>query len=212
MIQLTPTQKRILDYIVHYIERKQLPPSFREIMHQFNYSSLGTVHKHIDSLRKKGVLSQEKKIVPSSSIENKIEESDGDPLLNPMGFIQLPLIGYIRAGYPIETFSKSINLSVPASYAPNPEQSYVLQVRGDALQEEQIVEGDLLIVEAKSTARPGDLVIVLVNHHDTLIKRYYPDDRYVRLEALNSSVRPMILRKDNLEIQGMLTGLLRTYT
>jgi repressor LexA len=103
-------------------------------------------------------------------------------------------------------------VTVPSVFVPNPDQSYLLSVQGDSLREDQISEGDLIIVEARQEVSEGEMAIVLVNHHDILIKKYYPEGPYVRLEALNHNVRPMILRQENLEVQGVLVALLRNYS
>jgi repressor LexA len=205
MTALTKRQRSILDYIEEYIETERIAPTYREIMHHFKFTSPGTVYKHIHTLKKKGVLDSEKNTPRSLTLEHTIA------LPEIRATVELPFIGYIRAGFPIETFPHMELITVPAPYVSKPDQSYILKVRGDALKEEQIAEDDLLIVEARSIANSGEMAIVLVNSHDTFLKKYYPEGPYVRLEGINPNVRPMILRKENLEIQGVLIAMLRTY-
>lgn len=205
MSGLTKRQRSILDYIEGYIAKERIAPTFREIMHHFQLSSPGTVYKHIQALKKKGALTSEKNTPRSFSFEHTPAPAEAKTS------VELPFIGFIRAGFPIETFSHMQMMSIPASYVPHPEQSYILKVRGDTLKEEQIAENDLLIIEARSVVTAGEMAIVLVNSHDTFLKKYYPDGPYVRLEGINPLIRPMILRRENLEIQGVLIAMLRTY-
>ncbi|MGE3954874.1 MAG: transcriptional repressor LexA [Parachlamydiales bacterium] len=201
---LTSRQREVLDYINTFIRENRYSPSYREIMEYFGLSSLGSVYKFVHILKRKGFLAAEKSharsIAPIHGSDAAIE-----------GMVEIPFLGTIIAGKPIETFPQTETLSVPGNLVRNPEKSYVLQVRGDSMVDAQILEGDLVIVEATNSASPGDTVVALLNQSETTLKRYQPDGDYVRLEPANPAYQPIVIRKDSLTIQGVVTGLYRCY-
>lgn len=200
---LTQKQRDILGFIQSYIDKHRFSPSYREIMTHFSYSSPGSVYKHIQTLQRKGVLTNEKQcsrsVLPTQSAPTQERRTD----------IQLPFIGYVSAGYPIEMFIQSQKLMVPSFLVANPENTYVLRVRGNSLNEECMADGDFLVIEARQSAQSGEMVIGLINQQDTIIKHYYAEGQYVRLEGHTS--KPMILRTEHLVIQGIVVGLFRSY-
>lgn len=203
---LTKKQHEIVSYIQEFITTHSYSPSYREIMLRFGFSSPGSVYKHIYILKRKGVLISEKQGRRSLAIAS-------DPFVKPKLSleVELPFLGYISAGRPIETLSKSQTITVPESFVNSPESTYVLRVKGNNFEEEQMADGDLLIVEARQNAYPGQTIVVLVNQTDTLIKRYYPEEDYVRLESRTSMHKPIILRSKDIKIQGVVVTLLRMY-
>jgi repressor LexA len=203
---LTKRQKEIVSYIEEFIQTHRYSPSYREIMQHFDFSSLGTVYRHINVLKRKGMLFAEKNCSRSIALtalspEPESQQSD----------IKLPFIGHLTAGKPIETFPQSQTIGVPVEMVHAPDRSYVLRVLGDAFAEERICEGDLLIVEARHEAHAGETVVALVNQHDTIIKRYSFDGEYVRLTSRTQHQHPIVLHPDEIQIQGVLVGLLRVY-
>ena len=201
---LTKKQREIIDYIQDFIQTHNYSPSFREIMSHFGYSCVGTVSKHVQALKRKGVLTWEEKcsrsfspIVESTPV--KIQKSE----------IELPLIGTLSAGYPIEMFSHSQTIAVPEAMVHDPSKTYVLRAKGDGLHEEMILDGDLLLIEARQHALSGETVIALVNQHDTIVKQYFPEGIYVRLVGHHVHQHPLILREEDIEIQAVMIGLLR---
>ncbi len=202
---LTRRQREILDYIQHFITSHQFSPSYREIMAHFGFSSLGSVYKHINVLKRKGLITTEKNCSRSININNK-------PLIeNNEDTIELPFLGLISAGIPIETFPHTENIAILSAFVPNPNQSYLLKVRGDSLSEEYIQDTDLLIIEARQIAQPGETTILLIRNQETVIKRYYPQGPYVRLEPANLNFTPLIIKTEEVSIQGIVVGLLRQY-
>lgn len=202
---LTKKQNDVLGFIQEFISCNRHSPSYREIMHRFSYSSLGTVFKHVSALKRKGFLTGEKQ--RSRSLMLTAEE-----LTRPQKKgVELPFIGYIRAGSPIETFSKAQSIFIPDFFVHVPEQTYVLQAKGESLTEELIANGDFIIVEARQVAMAGETVIVLINQHDTIIKKYYSEGQYVRLVGLHPQHQPIVLRDEDVMIQGAVIGLLRQY-
>lgn len=202
---LTKRQSEIISFIGNFIETHQFSPSYREIGEHFGYSSLGTVYKHIQILIRKGCIEGEKKGSRSLSLADKATKN-ADSIM-----IELPFIGLISAGSPIETFPTLQTLTIPNFLIHAPEKTYILRAQGDSLIDEQICHGDLLIVEAKSEAHPGEIVVALVNQHETIIKRYYHEGQYVRLEGSIPNHQPIILKPEHLSIQGVLIGLMRLY-
>jgi len=172
-------------------------------MNHFGFSSLGSVYKHIAVLKRKGVLKAQKNSARSIALQEPDAGSRG---------VELPFLGYISAGVPIQTFPQAETIVVPEHLIGNTEKSYVLQVRGDSMVEDQIMDGDFIIVEARSFASPGETVVALVNRQETTLKRYYPDGaEYVRFEPANRHYKPIIVHVSQVDIQGVLRGLLRNY-
>jgi len=202
---LTKRQREILEFIKGYITTHQYSPSYREIMEHFGFSSLGSVYKHISILKRKGALTSEDKCSRSLAVtpEPTTEEMTSE--------ITVPLIGHISSAFPIETFPRTQTVQLPRYLSCDPDRTYVLRARGDSLSDEYIADGDLVVVEARSEARPGEFVVATVNHQETVVKRYYPEGQYVRLEGNNPHQQSVIIRNEDLTVQGVMIGLLRLY-
>ena len=144
-------------------------------------------------------------------------ESRGPITLAPITFkesgeeIQLPFVGTIAQGFPIETFPQSKTVAIPTALVHDKENTYVLKAKGETLIAERIADGDLLIVEARQEAHFGEIVLASLNQHETIIKRYYPESTYVRLEGSHDQHHPIMLRKDQITIVGVLVGLIHIY-
>jgi len=202
---LTKRQREIIDYIQEFITNNRYSPSYREIGHHFKFNSLGTVYKHVDALKRKGMLLNKNKasrsIAPTEQIVKPQQQTE----------IEVPFIGNISAGIPIQTFSQTKQLSVPRGLIHAPEKTYALRVQGNSLSEEMIADGDLLLVEARQEAHPGETVVALINGHDTIIKKYYEESPYVRLLSSYAVHHPIILHAENVVVQGVVVGLLRLF-
>ncbi|MFT4553422.1 MAG: repressor LexA [Chlamydiales bacterium] len=202
---LTQRQREIFEFLQNFISTHDYSPSYREIMTHFSFSSSATVHKHISILKRKGFISVEKNSSRSISVP-VVDTSE-----NNTSSIELPFMGHISEGMPIETSSHYKTISIPRSLVHNLDQSYVLQIRGDSLMEEHMANGDLIIVEARQEANSGETIIATVGSLETLIKLYYPQGDYVKLDCSNPNYQPLIVRNEALSIQGVLSGLLRMY-
>ncbi len=200
---LTPKQHEILQYIQNYIEQNQYSPSYREIMDHFSLASPGSIYKYIRTLKRKGALSAEKKCSRSLSLTEPRKQAEVK------SEIELPLIGNVAAGYPIELFVKSQMLAIPLSMVHNPENTYLLRTQGDSFQDVFIQDGDLILVEARQEVQAGETILGLINQHDSIIKKYYPDGQHIRLESISQP--PLTLHSEHIFIQGVLVGLLRAY-
>lgn len=204
MKPLTKKQHDILQYIKNYLQTHQYAPSYREIMQHFSFTSLGTVYRYVHVLKEKGFLEIQKKQSSRSLL-----------LLQKMIFkntpkeLSLPFIGIICAGEPIETFSKSLSFDVPQSLIRVPESTYVLRARGDSFNEELIGDGDYLLVEARQEVQANETVIAMLNQNETIIKKIFFEDPYIRLVSHNSHHLPLILREEDLMIQGVIVAIIR---
>jgi repressor LexA len=202
---LTSKQREILEFIQRYIEQHHYSPSYRDIMQHFDLASPGSVYKYIRTLQRKGALTADKyshrSLMP---IENpKIIKESTD--------IQLPFIGNLSIGYPLGLFIHPQTIAVPLSLVHAPDNTYILQVQGDALLDEWMQDGDLLLIEARQDIQPGEIILGLINQNDTVLKRYYPEGQYIRLESQQSQIPSLTVRYEHIQIQGVLVGMIRMY-
>jgi repressor LexA len=199
--QLTKRQREILDYITGFIESAGYAPSIREIGDHFGLSSPATIHAHIDNLKKKGLL---------KSSFNEARSIELVPLKTEWAqAIELPLMGLITAGEPIEAIEENETIGVPADFVRDSVNSYVLRVKGESMIEEGILSGDYVIVERNPSPHNGDVVVALLNNAYVTLKKFYREANRIRLQPANSSMKP-IYAKDPL-IQGVVRGIIRKF-
>lgn len=202
---LTKRQSEVLNYIQQFIQKNHYSPSYREIMHHFELSSLGSVYKHITVLKRKGVLHAEKKagrsLAPAEIPEKKSSHVEKE----------VQLIGQISAGSMIAMFSHSQTIYVPDNLIHDSENTYALRVTGYSLADELMIDGDLLLVEARTNVQPGETIVGLVNQQETIVKKYFPEGIYVRLVGQNAHHQSIILRSEDVLVQGIVIGLIRLY-
>src|SRR5882724_9370129 len=204
---ITRRQRQVYDYISDFVQRNGYSPSFEEIGEGMGLSSLATVHKHISNLEKKGLLTRD---------YNRSRSID---LLPPKGKLKqsmavntalvLPLLGRIAAGRPIEAVASNETISL-ADFVRSKE-VFVLEVRGDSMQDEAILNGDYVLVEKSKTAHNGDIVVALVDGSDATLKRFYREGENIRLQPSNVSMKPIIVPAAAVEVQGRVIGVLRKY-
>ncbi|MBA3816194.1 MAG: transcriptional repressor LexA [Parachlamydiaceae bacterium] len=202
---LTKRQRDIVEFIQEFIKNNRYSPSYREICQNFGFSSLGSIYKHMQALKRKGILSSESKVSRSIMLTTHSEKPET------LNEIEIPFIGHIAAGMPIQTFPQRQQITIPRSFVHNPEKTYALRVQGDSLNEEFIADGDLLVVEARQEAHQGETIVALINNHDTIVKRFYQEGIYVRLLGTFANHHPIILQKEDVLIQGIVIGLIRMY-
>lgn len=194
---LTKRQRQILDFVTKFIKSKDYSPSLEEIRQHFRLRSISTVHEHIDTLRAKGHLLKE---------ENQPRSID---IYNTKKFIEVPLLGYIAAGEPIEVISNPEPIKVPTSMLSKTGLHYGLKVKGESMIDEGINDGDTVIIRRQETAENGQKVVALINGNEATLKKIYKEKTGFRLQPANSSMKP-IFTKD-LIIQGKLIGVLPNY-
>jgi repressor LexA len=200
---LTKRQREILDYLASYISEHGYAPSFEEIAEAMGYQSLATVHEHLTNLERKGV------------IRRSFNESRGIEVLTrarQTGVVDLPLLGNVAAGQPIEAIGESESFAVPEAMLPPTGESYVLRVRGDSMIDEQIRDGDMVVVHSRQSARNGETVVALVAGSHATVKKFYREkDGRIRLQPANSAMDPIHVRPEECQIQGVVVGVMRKY-
>jgi len=200
---LTKRQKEILDFIHGFIEEQGYAPSFEEIASAFGYSSLATVHEHLSNLERKGYI--RKAYNESRSIEMVPEEGSASAL-------DLPLLGAVAAGLPIEAIRDPESLSVPMDMVRPGKDNFVLRVEGNSMIDEQIRDGDYIVVSSQPTAADGEVVVALVGGESATVKKLYrePGNR-IRLQPANPSMEPIIVDAGDVAVHGVVVGLIRRF-
>jgi repressor LexA len=202
-LYLTRVQKEIFDYVENFIRTRGYAPSMEEIARHFRYTSLATVHKHLTHLQQKKLIRRKKN--SSRSIELVPVESDQQ------GW-EVPLLGFVAAGRPIEAIQMNEVISVPPDMVARRGKTYVLQVRGDSMIDEQIRDGDYVIVEDRQTAENGEVVIALIDKEETTLKKFYREKNgAIRLQPANRTMKALSIPSDRVKIQGIVIGILRKY-
>jgi repressor LexA len=201
MQPLTKRQREILDYLRDFIQQQGYAPSLEEIGRRFGLSSLATVHKHLTNLQEKGCIRRSWN--RSRSVE-LISARAGNRA------VELPLLGYVAAGVPIEAVAGTETIAVPEDLVRKRE-SYVLRVKGDSMIDEQIRDGDFVIVEDRRTASNGEMVIALVGGHEVTLKKFYRESGRIRLQPANPAMQPLILEAAQVQLQGVVVGVMRRY-
>ncbi len=197
---LTRRQREIYDFVREFIQARGYSPSLEEIGERFGLSSVATVHKHVQHLVEKGWL--RKGWNRSRSVEPVAQASSGS--------LELPLLGVVAAGAPIESVAVEERISVPREMLGRAE-TFVLRVRGDSMIDEHIQDGDHVVVERRHEARNGETVVARIRGSETTLKRFHRRGAKVVLEPANQALRPIELPAAEVEIEGVVRGLLRTY-
>lgn len=200
---LTKRQKQILDFLQEFLEEHGYAPSFEEIANHFGFGSLATVHEHLENLKRKGYI--RKAYNESRSIELV-------PVGLQAGAVELPLYGTVAAGVPIEAVQEQETIAVPEDMLGRSGENYVLRVKGDSMIDEQIRDGDYIIVNSRQTAQNGEMVVALVNGDSATVKKFYREgDGRVRLQPANPVMGPLYFRSEDVRIQGIVIGVIRRY-
>ena len=201
MQPLTKRQREILDYLNEFIEQHGYAPSLEEIGRRFGLSSLATVHKHLTNLQDKGFIRRAWN--RSRSVELVPTRMGGRAL-------DLPLLGYVAAGIPIEAVVSNETVTVPEDLVGTRD-TYALRVRGNSMIDEQIRDGDVVVVEDRQTAHNGEMVIALLEGAEVTLKKFYRENGHIRLQPANDAVAPIIVRADKVQVQGVVVGVMRRY-
>jgi len=208
---VTKRQRQVYDFIAGFVRAHGYSPSFEEIGNGLGLSSLATVHKHITNLEKKGLLRRDYNrsrsidvLAPRGRMKQAMGMSAGQ-----MPETVLPLVGRIAAGRPVETLENPETISL--SDITRAREVCVLEVRGDSMQDEHIVDGDYVLIEKIRSARDGEIVVALVNGSETTLKRFYIEGDRIRLQPSNAAMAPIMVPAEGVEIQGRVVGVLRKY-
>ncbi len=201
---ITRRQRQVYDFISDFVQTNGYSPSFEEIGHGLGLSSLATVHKHISNLEQKGLLKRD---------YNRSRSIDVLPIKsrakNVPSALTLPVMGRIAAGKPIEQVENPEMISL-ADFTRSKD-VFVLEVTGESMQDEHIVDGDYVLVEKTPAARNGEIVVALVDGSETTLKRFYQEGEMVRLQPSNATMQPIMVPAAAVQIQGRVIGVLRKY-
>ena len=197
---LTKQQKIILTYIENFIEKNGFSPSFEEIKSYLGLASKSSVHQHIEALKKKGYLAQSH--YRARSLE--VLENDKNKL------IIVPLLGSISAGKPIEAVLEKETIAISQNKLPSVGEFYALRVAGDSMIDENINNGDIVLVKKQQIAQDGNRVVALIDNNEVTLKKFYKEKDHIRLQPANEAYTPIIINKNrDLKIQGVVVDVIR---
>lgn len=207
---ITRRQKEVYDFLAKFVEENGYSPSFEEIGDGLGLSSLATVHKHISNLEEKGLLKRDYNRSRSIDLVKRKGRMRQMVSAAPTGQdLSLPLLGRIAAGRPVEAVENPESISL-ADFTRSKD-VYVLQVKGESMQDEHIVDGDYVLVEKADVSQDGEIVVALVNGSDATLKRIYTEGDKIRLQPSNSAMQPIVVPAASVQIQGRVIGVLRKY-
>ncbi|HDM10737.1 MAG TPA: transcriptional repressor LexA [Desulfobacteraceae bacterium] len=200
-MKLTSKQKQFLTYLSEYVERWGHAPSFEEIRGHFNFRSYNTVSTYLKILERKGYIRLPKEKNKKRAIE----------VIKPVeaGRFEFPLLGRVAAGKPIEAVEDREVIEVPPSMARAGEH-FVLQVQGNSMEEDGILDGDYVVVRKQPTAENGETVVAIINNEAT-VKKYYKRKNYVELRPAHKGMEPIIVKDRDFRIEGKVVGVIRYY-
>jgi repressor LexA len=203
MTYLTERQRDVLDFIEKRLESSGVAPTLREISEAFGFASTASAQKHIALLERKGFLRREKHQKRGLVLVHQ-------PANDERGGIELPLLGLVAAGSPIESIPDPEPVSVPQDFVGSGS-NFVLKVRGESMIDDGIHDGDLVIVQSTAKAVDGDMVVAMVDGEVTLKRLYRQAPGTIRLQPANSEMEPLFVAAADLTVQGIVVGLLRRY-
>lgn len=200
MLALTKRQREILAFLRSYLEEHGCSPTLEEIADHFGLASLNGVYKHLQLLEERGAIKRLSN--RARSIQLIDEEGRGESTL--------PLLGTVAAGRPIEAISTPEEIPVPGTFLTG-KHNFVLRVSGDSMIDEQIRDGDFVIVEKRERAENGEMVVALIDNEETTLKKFYREGRTIRLQPANALLSPIYVDEEKIRIQGVVVGLIRRY-
>lgn len=198
MPTLTKRQKQILNYIGEYIKKHSISPTFEEIKKHFRLSALSTVHQHIEALIKKEFLIKNNNL--SRGLELKTKEED---------IVEIPLLGVIAAGQPIEVFEEHEIITVPRANLSSAGEHFALKVQGNSMIDEGIFNGDTVIIKKQNTAGNGETIVAIINGNEATLKKIYKFQNGFRLQPANPEMKPIFVK--SLLVQGKVVSVIRNF-
>jgi repressor LexA len=204
---LTRRQKQVLDFIVGFMNRHRYSPSFEEVAEGLELTSLATVHKHLQTLERKGYIRRgynQSRSIEVVQLPRPVREEVARHA------VELPLLGRIAAGRPVEAVQSPETISL--GDFTRSKNVFVLQVKGDSMIEDHLMDGDYILVEQTENANNRDIVVALVDGEETTLKRFFREaGGKVRLQPANAQMAPIVLPAKDVKIQGRVIGVLRRY-
>jgi repressor LexA len=198
---LTKRQKQIFDYIQEFLGKNGYAPSLIEISQHFDLHSISTIHKHLVHLEEKGLIRRH---------WNRARAIEVMPSQQNPEARDVPLGGLISAGQPIEAVRANEVVAVPEDMIGRRD-VYVLKVKGESMIDEQVRDGDYVIVENRTEARNGEMVVALLDGDSATLKKFYREKGEIRLQPAHPTMKPILVKERDLKIQGVVIGLLRKY-
>lgn len=197
---VTKKQQKVLNFIEKYQKERKYSPTLQEIQKKFKLASVSTAHYHIKQLENKGYLSKQ---------GNQHRSINVLPV-NQM--VQIPLLGTIVAGQPIEAIQEKELIAVPKNKLPNFGEVYALRVSGNSMVDENINDGDIVLVKQQTTADNGQKVVALIDNQEATLKKYYHEHGHVRLQPANKTMNPILIKKDqDFKIQGIVVDVVKNF-
>jgi repressor LexA len=202
-ITLYKQQRRIVEFIAQYIQKNGYSPTLQEIANAIGVSSLATVHEHLQALQRKRVIKKFEGAVRGIELIDRT-------YLRMTDSIDVPFMGYIAAGSPIQPHTdQNASFKVSPDLITGKRRSYVLQVKGNSMIEDGILDGDYVVLEEANEVSNGDIVVALLENGLATLKRFYKEATRVRLEPANSTMSPIYAT--NVQVQGKVVGLIRKF-
>jgi len=194
---LTKRQKEIIDFIEQFTASHDYAPSYREIAEFFHLSSIATVADHLENLKDKGFLTKDYNEARSLQLTPRWDERT----------FEIPLLGTIAAGSPIEAIRTSETIDIPKDMMGK--NVFALKVRGDSMIDDGIFDGDYIIIEETQNPRNGEIVVALLDNENATLKRFYREKDHIRLQPANSNYKP--IRTKRVVVQGRVKGVIRKF-
>jgi len=202
-VTLYRRQRQIVEFVTQYIQKNGYSPTLQEIADAIDVSSLATVHEHLEALSKKGVIRKYDGAVRGIEI---VESS----FMSTSPGLEVPVLGYIAAGQPIQPHTDPhATFTISPTMVSGKKRSYVLQVKGESMKDEGILDGDYVVVEERDEVHNGDIVVALLENGLATLKRFFKEATRVRLEPANSAMAPIYTTK--VRVQGKVVGVIRKY-
>lgn len=196
-------QRQIVDFLAQYVQKNGYSPTLQEIAQALGVSSLATVHEHLQALVRKKIIRKSEGSVRGIELIDRT-------FLRLTESLDLPLMGFIAAGQPIQPFTDpNATFKVSPEMISGKRAAYVLQVKGESMIEDGILDGDYVVIEKQEDVHDGDIVVALLDNGLATLKRFYKETTRVRLEPANSAMRPIYAKK--VTIQGKCVGLIRKF-
>ena len=202
---VTAKQRRVFEFIRRYIESNHEPPTIAEIGRHFQMSSSASVHAILIALEREGLIKRIPNVSRGIQIVEQQETAGGDESND------IPLLGTVAAGQPIEAILSHDTVSVPKDMQGRG-RTFALRVRGDSMIDENIQDGDLIVVASQKTADNGQVVVALIDGNYATVKKFYREPDFIRLEPANPQFKSIFIKTpERIQIQGVVRGLIRKY-
>jgi len=198
-MSMTRRQQEILAFVKDFLTQNGYSPTLEEIAHHFGITSLNGVYKHLKSLEQRGLIRRLSNQARSIQVIDKTTTA-----------ATLPLLGRVAAGRPVEAVNAPEEICVPQTFLTG-KSNYVLRVNGDSMIDEQIRDGDYVVMEQREQANNGEIVIALVDGENATLKKYYREGQQIRLQPANERLDPILLDESRVRVQGVVVGLMRKY-